>query len=99
MRSSVSIKNVVRQVTYTLKDEDRRCIIWFMTDSSRKKLGKNIQKERREKGLTQAQLALKVGISVNHLSKIERGNVNPTVDSVELITKALGVHSSAILPY
>lgn len=70
-----------------------------MTDSSRRKLGKNIHKERKEKGLTQAQLALKIGISVNHLSKIERGVVNPTVDLVELIIKALSIHSSTILPY
>ena len=70
-----------------------------MTDASRKKLGKNIQKERRVKGLTQVELALKIGISVNHLSKIERGAVNPTVDLVELIIKALSIHSSTILPY
>ena len=78
---------------------NEQCIIRFMTNSSRRKLGKNIHKERKEKGLTQAQLALKIGISVNHLSKIERGAVNPTVDLVELIIKALSIHSSTILPY
>ena len=70
-----------------------------MTDPSRKKLGKNIQNQRKAKGLTQVELASKINISVNHLSKIERGTVNPTVDLIELIIKALGIHSSTILPY
>ena len=38
-------------------------------------LGNNVKLLRKERGLTQAQLAIKVGISRATLSKLENGNI------------------------
>jgi transcriptional regulator with XRE-family HTH domain len=52
-------------------------------------VGKNIQKARNCKGLTQAQLADKVGVSVNHISRIETGAGTMSLDSLVAISNAL----------
>ncbi|MFC2061026.1 helix-turn-helix domain-containing protein, partial [Elusimicrobiota bacterium] len=47
---------------------------------------------RREKGLTQRELAEKSGVSYDSIIKIERGGVpNPTIDTAVKLSKALGV--------
>ena len=66
---------------------------------SQNQLGKNIKKARQKAGLTQAQLAQKAGIHVNYYARVERGEVNPSVDIVKNIAKALKVKSSDILPF
>lgn len=47
---------------------------------SQEKLGKNIKKSRKKAGLTQEQLAKKVGVHVSYISRIERGVVNPSTE-------------------
>lgn len=56
---------------------------------SQEKLSKNIKKARKKVGLTQDQVAEKVGVCVNYISRIERGVVNPSIEVIESITKAL----------
>lgn len=62
-------------------------------------LGKNIRKARRKIGLTQAEVAQKAGVNMNYYSRIERGEVNSSIEIVENIAKALKVKSSDILPF
>jgi XRE family transcriptional regulator, regulator of sulfur utilization len=45
---------------------------------------------RTDRGLTQEALAFASGITVGHLSKIERGVVSPRWNTVEAIAGALG---------
>jgi len=54
-------------------------------------LGKNIKFLRTHKGLTQAVLAEKAGISIIFLSSIERGTKYPKVDTLARIAGVLGV--------
>jgi len=54
-------------------------------------LAKAIRELRDERGITQEALAHEGGITVGHLSKIERGLVNPGWNTVEAIADALGV--------
>jgi transcriptional regulator with XRE-family HTH domain len=54
-------------------------------------LGKNIQKLRKERKMTQDQLAEKVGIDPKNISKIETGINYPTPETIEAIAKALNV--------
>jgi transcriptional regulator with XRE-family HTH domain len=54
-------------------------------------LGQAIRRLRLERDLTQEALAHSAGITVGHLSKIERGVSNPTWETVAGIAKALGV--------
>lgn len=53
-------------------------------------IGKNIQLLRRQKGLTQEQLAEMVEVSPHHLSAIERGDNLPRLDKLIRIMNVLG---------
>jgi len=66
---------------------------------SQGELGKNIKKARKKIHLTQAEVAEKAGIHFNYFARIERGEVNPTVEIVENIAKVLKVKSSDLLPF
>lgn len=66
---------------------------------SQKQLGENIKKAREKLGKTQEEIALKAEIHVTYLSRIERGVVNPSMEVLENIAKALKVKSSKILPF
>lgn len=51
------------------------------------KIGKGIQKIRKEKGLTQGELAKKIGITQTSLSQIETGTKNPKMGTLEKISE------------
>jgi transcriptional regulator with XRE-family HTH domain len=53
-------------------------------------LGKAIRQLREERGMTQETLAQEAGVTVGHMSMIERGHSNPTWGTVKGIAKALG---------
>ncbi len=64
-----------------------------------------IRKARKQKGLKQAQLAEKVGISEKHLSKIETGKNYPALDNffkiievLDLSFKNFGLEATEELP-
>ena len=54
-------------------------------------LGQNIRRERKRQCLTIEQLAEKAGISDNFLGKIERGDGNPSLTTMDAIACALHV--------
>jgi transcriptional regulator with XRE-family HTH domain len=56
-----------------------------------------IRELRTERGMTQEALAHGAGITVGHLSKIERGLANPGWSTVEAIAGALGVPMADIV--
>lgn len=62
-------------------------------------LGNKLRKARERKELTQEEVAKKSGVSVNYYARIERGEVNPSVEKIHKIIVALGVKSSEILPF
>lgn len=53
------------------------------------KLGKRIRKYRRERRMSQEELADRVGLHYTTISRIERGISNPPVQTVNKIAKAL----------
>lgn len=57
----------------------------------RKLVGRNAARIRKEKGLTQEQLAERCGLSQQYLSGLERGRRNPTIVTLYEIATALGV--------
>ena len=67
--------------------------------NSQKRIGENIKKFREKIGRTQEELARDAEIHVSYLSRIERGVVNPSVEVLEKIAKALKVKSGEILPF
>ncbi|WP_427340556.1 helix-turn-helix domain-containing protein [Caloranaerobacter sp. DY30410] len=60
-------------------------------------IGKRIKKLRKEKGLTQKELAEKSNLSRSYLADLERDRYNPSLDSLKQIANALGVHVSILL--
>lgn len=60
-------------------------------ESDHKRIGFNILRERREKGMTQEVLADIVGMSRPRLSAIERGTTTLTLEKLMRIAEALGV--------
>lgn len=59
--------------------------------------GKKIRSARVEKGLTQTEVAEKAGINTNYYACIERGEVNPSLEKIQAIAKALGLKSFDVM--
>lgn len=53
---------------------------WRMMYYNQLETGKRIQKLRRERYLTQEELAIKLNISDRHLRSLERGEYTPSID-------------------
>lgn len=62
-----------------------------MVTEKDKRLGKRIQKLRKEASLTQEQLAEKVKLSAKYIQFIESGNRVPSLKTVYRVANALGV--------
>jgi transcriptional regulator with XRE-family HTH domain len=62
-----------------------------------KAVGQRIKQAREAKGLTQEQLAEKVGLSASHMSVIERGVKPPKLETFVEIANELGVDANSIL--
>lgn len=62
----------------------------------KKKLGQKIVSLRKNKGLTQEDLAELSGYSVEFISLIERGINAPTIDGLEKLARALDVEVDII---
>ena len=63
----------------------------------RKLVGRNVERIRRAKGLTQEQLAVRSGLSQQYISGLERGHRNPTVVTVFEVSEALGISHVEIM--
>lgn len=66
------------------------------TSSFHRDFGKSVQTLRKEKGLTQEDLAEEVGVDRSYMGFIERGEKNPTLDKVQKIADALDVDASEL---
>ena len=53
------------------------------------RIGENIRLLRKEKGLSQEQLALRADINASYMGQVERGEKNPTIDVLSKIAAAL----------
>ena len=61
------------------------------------KIGEKIRKYRKENGISQEELAEKVGISVTHMSHIETANTKLSLPVFVSVTRALGLKSDDLL--
>lgn len=57
----------------------------------------NLRRARMERGLTQEELADRVGINRNYVGMIERRENSPTIDMIERIAKALDLDPASLL--
>ncbi len=56
-----------------------------------KSFGKRLKQLRKEKGISQAQLAYEANIEISQVSRIERGLINTTIANAKLLSKILDV--------
>ena len=63
-------------------------------------IGKNIKKLRKQKGLSQDRLSKLADISYNTVIKLESGGItNPSIDTLQKLTKALNVSVDDLLKF
>ena len=60
-------------------------------------IGQRVRKYRKAQGLSQEELAARVGISVTHMSHIETGNTKLSLPVLVELACALGVQSDDLL--
>ena len=63
----------------------------------RRRVGLNVKRYRKQRGLSQEGLALECGVHRTYVSGVERGIRNPTVVVLEKIAKGLDVAPSRLL--
>lgn len=69
---------------------DNKTLIEYKKLEPRYALISQLIESRIKKGLTQEDLAKKIGTKQSAIARIEAGNINPTILFLEKITKALG---------
>ncbi|MBQ2942714.1 MAG: helix-turn-helix transcriptional regulator [Clostridia bacterium] len=60
-------------------------------------MGTRIKLLRRDKNITQEQLAEKTGVSTEHISRIETGSFRPSIALIEKLSEALDVSEKLLL--
>ena len=64
---------------------------------ARERVGLNLQRLRRERGLSQEELAHRADLHQTYVSGIERGIRNPTVVVIDKIADALGAEPDELV--
>ena len=59
-------------------------------EQERQRIGQDIAQLRKEKGMTQQDLADVTGLLRNHISRIEQGRYSVGFDTLQVIAEALG---------
>jgi transcriptional regulator with XRE-family HTH domain len=67
-------------------------------DTVRTEFGKNLRKLRKVKGLSQEQLAYSAGIDRSYIGKVERGQVNLTIEKLYILAGTLGCSPKDLIP-
>jgi transcriptional regulator with XRE-family HTH domain len=63
----------------------------------RRTLARNLKRLRRERGLSQEELADRAGLNRNYVGMIERQENAATVDTLEALAEALGIKAVQLL--
>lgn len=62
------------------------------------KFGQLVRKYRKERNMSQEQLALLCNMDRSYLGRIERGEVNPTLEKIYELAKVLQVTAKDLFP-
>jgi len=61
--------------------------------------GKNLRRIRKGKGFTQQNLANDIGVEISQISRIERGVINTSVSTANLLAKAMKIEVSELFNF
>lgn len=70
-----------------------------MNQELARSIGSQIRNARKQKNISQEQLALLTGIDRSYLGRIERGEVSVTVEKLAQIAYVLNVGINNLIPY
>ena len=62
-----------------------------------KKLGQNLKRIRKGKGISQGDIVRKLGMPKSFVSNIENGKTNPTLATIAKLAKALNVNIEELI--
>lgn len=80
------------------QDSSISILIEMAMDQLPKELGKRVREKRKEKGISQDTLALSCGLDRSYMGRIERGEVNVTIEKLYRIASTLGCEPPELLP-
>ncbi len=86
---------VIRFLFYNVYNKDRVIIM----SNIHVEIGNRIRSFRTNKGLSQEKLAELSELNTSYIGQIERGEKNPSVDTVHSITAALGIELSGLFKH
>ncbi len=61
--------------------------------------GKKLKQVRKEKNISQAQLAFEADVQISQISRIERGLINTTIANAHLLAKILDVPTKSLFDF
>jgi transcriptional regulator with XRE-family HTH domain len=68
-----------------------------MADDVRRLVGRNVKRLRESAGLSQAELAARMGVDRSYISGLEQGDRNPTIVTLWHVARALDAKVGALL--
>lgn len=71
-----------------------RCVINIKNDEVIKAFGKKVRDLRTSAGLSQEQLANEAEVPLSQVGRIERGEINPTLSTINALATALKLNIS-----
>ena len=63
------------------------------------KFGKHLREVRIRKGLSQEEIAYNADIPINQIGRIERGEINTGISTVNAIAKVLDIHPKELFDF
>lgn len=64
-----------------------------------REFGVRLRNLRRERNMSQEKLANLAEITISQVSRIERGEVNPTLSTLDVIAKSIGVSRGELIEF
>lgn len=91
-------KNCEKRYKEKLVYQSHLSYLWAMQtiSATHKRLGNRIKELRKEKNMTQEDLAFKVSVDRSYMGFVERGEKNPTLDKLIKIAQSLSVSLSEL---
>lgn len=70
---------------------------WSVKSTIKQSIGQAVAKQRKAVGLTQAQLAERLNLSLDAISRLERGNIGLTVERLVELAEIFGCETADLL--
>ena len=64
-----------------------------------KAFGKHLAKTRKSKKLSQRKLAIKSDLEISQISRIERGLINPTLNTLLILSRSLEIELTELVDF